>query len=511
MAKTLPDRFIVPTLDALVDVFTKRWRARMLQADPTSAVDVGVNSFPWAAGKAIVDVVFPLFGNVIRAADAYLVRNMRGQRLFDYAAEKGVDGLRPATGSTGYIIPRSIATGGANIEEGTQLFHRATNLRFRVRVTDTYVMGQAIAIEGIDVGPATNLEAGTVLEFVSAPSGVSTLADIEAQNDGFSEFVGLTGGSEAETEEELQDRIIDAQTNPPTQGNSAQVIFEAERTPGVPVAKAWVYPAFAGPGSTCVVFTIRPSTLGAPRTPSSIQMGLVESRLRVIFPTDDSITVATLLDNPVTVAVGVTWRSSSPAWVDAVPWPPSAGANSVAVMAAPAPSNTSARVEAGTTVVNPEVGKTIAVYDATTRTFKKKRIASIITLIAGQRWDLTFDFTNAASDVYALVAGQLLSPYSSSLNLLPAPVLTYVRTLGPGEQTVTLPDPGGRQQRFPFSPDAWSSVITNEGLVSAVKASGGVSDVEVVLPLTPYATPVGVLGVSSYLVRMTDFAVFPQT
>ena len=198
MAKTLPDRFIVPTVDALVNVFTKRWRARMLQADPTSTVDVGVNSFPWAAGKAIVDVVVPLFGNVVRAADAYLVRGMRGQRLFDYAEEKGVDGLRPAVGSTGYVIPRSIATGGANIDEGTLLFHRATNLRFRVRVTDTYVTGQPIGIEGIDVGPATNLDAGTVLEFVSAPSGVSTLADVEAQNDGFSQFVGLTGGSEGD-------------------------------------------------------------------------------------------------------------------------------------------------------------------------------------------------------------------------------------------------------------------------------------------------------------------------
>lgn len=511
MAKKLPSRFIVPTVDALVDIFTKRWRARMLQADPTSAVDVGVNSFPWAAGKAIVDVALPIFGNVIRAAEAYLVRGMRGQRLLDYAAEKGLDGLRPATGATGYVLPRSIATGGATIEAGTELFHRATSLRFRVRVTDTYVLGQPIAIEGIDVGPSTNLAAGTVLEFTSAPSGVSTMVDVESQNDGFGEIVGLTGGSEAETEEELQTRIIDTQANPPAGSNSAQVIHEAEKTPGVPVAKAWAVPAFAGPGSVCVLFTIRPATLGASRIPTSIQMGLVESRLRVLFATDYSITVGALVDHPITVAVGVTWRASTPGWVDAVPWPEGAGANSAVVAASPAPSNTSARVTAGSSIADPVVGKTFAVYDVVTRTFKKKRIATISVVTPGTEWDLTFDFTNAASDIYILVAAQTLSPYSPSLALLPPPFLNYIKQLGPGEQTASLPDPGGRQRRFPFSPESWSSEVTNEGLVSAAKASGGVSDVEVELPATPYPTPVGVLGVSAKLVRMTDLAAFPQT
>lgn len=511
MALQIPDRFIVPTVDALRTVFTKRWRARMLQADPSAVVDVGPKSLPDVAARVVGDVVYPLFGNVVAAAGAFLVRNLRGEPLLLYAAEKGIDGLRPATGATGYVMPRSIATGGAFVPAETVLVHRATSLRFRTRVADTYVEGQPIAIEGIDTGPATNLDAGTVLEFDSAPSGVSALVDVQEQSDGFGQIVGLTGGSEAETEEQLQDRIIEGQANPRADNNGSVIIFETERTPGVPVEKAWVVPAWCGPGSVCVLFTVRPPSLGASRIPTSVQRGIVEANLRVLFHADYSITVGALLDHPITVMAGVTWNGSTPGWVDTVPWPPSAEADSVTVVGAPAPSNTSARVLAGVAVTNPQVGQTFAVYDPTTRVFKKKRIASIITIISGEMWDLTFDFTNNASDIYSLREGQFLSPYSPSLNLLPAQVLTYFQGLGPGEQTAVLPDPGGRQRRFPFSPESWSSVVSNEGLVAAFKATKALRDIEVQLPATPFPTPVGVLGVSAKLLRVGDIAVFPQT
>jgi hypothetical protein len=86
-----------------------------------------------------------------------------------------------------------------------------------------------------------------------------------------------------------------------------------------------------------------------------------------------------------------------------------------------------------------------------------------------------------------------------------------MQTLGVGEQFASFPDPGGRQRRWPFSPEEWPNVVSNEGLVTATKASGAIADVEVLAPSTPYSTTVGTPGVSVYLLQLGDLAVFPQT
>ncbi len=513
MPLKVPTKFHLPSLDDMRQLFAKRWLARSLQADPTRPVDVGPKSLPYTAGAAVADVLYILLADVVLAGKAYLVRNMWGDRLLAYAKERvQIDGLRPAVGSSGFITARSIAVGGAPIAQGTQLFHRPTSLRFEVQLTATYFDGMPIPIVGIDTGPETNLPQGTVIEFFSAPTGVSVLADVMGQNDGFGGEVGLAGGAEAETEEQLQQRVIDAQRNPRSAGNSPQIIFEAERTKGVPVEKAWYIPAVVGPGTGCLLFTVRPATVGGTRIPTSVQEALVEATIRQPFPLDFNLTVATLLDSSVAVAAGITWASGTPGWVDTVPWPPANGANPVKVLSAPAPSNTSARVKALSAVAAPQVGQTFAVYDPATRLFKKKRIGSIIEVVAGTTWDLTFTFSNNASDTYMLVGGQMLSPYSDSLNLLPLSILRLFGTFGPGEQVVPpFVDPGMRQQRFPESPDEWPSVISNAGLVNAFKATRAVTDIEVILPETPYHTPVGVLATTAYLLRMSDLAVYPQT
>jgi hypothetical protein len=107
--------------------------------------------------------------------------------------------------------------------------------------------------------------------------------------------------------------------------------------------------------------------------------------------------------------------------------------------------------------------------------------------------------------------GQLVSPWSDSLNQLPTALITYMLGLGPGEQFATLPDPGVRGRREPESPSSWPSTIGNADLVGAIKATPPISDIVLRLPSqTPYPTPVGVPGVSVYLFTLGDLAVFVE-
>jgi hypothetical protein len=163
------------------------------------------------------------------------------------------------------------------------------------------------------------------------------------------------------------------------------------------------------------------------------------------------------------------------------------------------------------TTVAPQVAQTLALYNLGAGVFQRKKILTVTPVTAGRSWDLTFDTTNNASDLYVPVPGQLVSPWSDSLNQLPGTVVTYMLGLGPGEQFATFPDPGVRGRREPESPVSWPSTLGNADLVGAIKAAPPVSDVVLRLPSQlPYPTPVGVPGVSAYLFMLGDLAAFVE-
>lgn len=507
----IPEGLYTPTRDGVVADAKNSWTVRSLEADPTKAVDVGQGTFPGTLAEVLGDLSMPHYANETTIAKSWLVRNTFGERLERLAVEKlgAEDGARrPAIGASGYIEATQIIAGGAHLDTTVTLVDPRTGLRFRVLEENDYSDGNPIAIIGVDTGPATNLAQGTLLQFEAQPLGVSSTATILSQNDGTGAVVGLTGGRDAETDAELQARIIDADTNPPAAGNNAQVVFVAQKTAAVAVEKAFVYPAWMGPGSTAVAFTLRPDA-SASRVPNSVQRGLVEADLRSSFAKDWTITVPTILTQDLAIALGVTWADPARGWVDGTPWPEYIAGDPVLV--SQVTGSLALRATTGTTTTAPTVGQTVALYSATTKSFKRKRISAVAVVTAGKSWDLTFTDALGASDSFTPTVGQMVSPWSLSLNRLPASMVTYARSLGPGEMFASLPDPGGRRKRWPFSPSAWPSVVTNEGVVGAARASKAIQDVEVLLPATPYATTVGTPGVSVYLLQFTDFAAFPQT
>lgn len=505
---------ILPEREDIASDVRNAWLARSTQADATRPADVSKGSLPHTVGEVMADTLLPFYSNHNKIARSFVVRGMTGERLERYAKERlplNADGTvrLPATGGTGYVEATKIATGGAYIEEGTTILHRPTQVRIEVAVSDTYQDGDPIPVRAITTGPTSNLDANAPLLFDSPPAGVSQTATVLEQNDGTGTLVGLVGGREEETDAELQDRVIEAQSNPPAAGNSAEIVQTAQRTGGVPVQKAFIIPSWFGPGTACVAFTLRPD-VSATRIPNSTQRGLVAANLAT-FPTDYNLSIASVLAQSVDVRLGVSWISGAATWVDVTPWPEHVAADPVHVDGAVAIATGGFRLTTTQDTTTPQVGQTFALFDLPSKTFKRKRIASVAVVVANRSWDLTFTTVNAASDTYVPEDGALVSPWSPSLLRVPAQLVTYMQTLGPGEQFASLPDPGGRQRRWPFSPEQWPSVISNEGLVNATKASGAISDVEVLAPSTPYATTVGTPGVSVYLLQLGDLAIYPQT
>lgn len=507
-----PD-IILPEHDDIATDFRDAWEARGAQGSPARVIDTSEGTLPYKISKAAADVVMPLYANHNAIAQSFLVRNMTGDRLERYAREKleeNEDGsIRlPATGAAGYFEADKIAAGGSFILAGTMLIHRATNTRYEVTTEGTYLDGEALPIRGISTGPSTNLDADTVLVFDSPPAGCSQGGKVLAQNDGTGALVGLTGGRVAETDEELQQRVIYSQKNPEAAGNSAEVVTQAQKTGGVPVQKAFAIPAWFGPGSISVPFVLRPDA-SISRIPNNAHRAAVTAQLRSKFPADYSITVPFVLAQSFTLAIGVSWISTARGFMDLNPWPAYIQGDPVVVDGIP--TSTALRATTGTDTTTPIVGQTVALFDKTVNKFRRKRIKTVTEVVPNRSWDLEFDTSLSISEVFTPAVGALISPYSLSLQRLVPQMIAYVRTLGPGEMFASLPDPGGRQRRWPFSPDEWPSVVTNEAIVNAAKASGAVSDSVVFLPSVPYATDVGTPGVSVYLLQLSDFGVFPQT
>ena len=92
------------------------------------------------------------------------------------------------------------------------------------------------------IGGSGNLEAGETLTLVQAVAGVSGSAVV----------VSMTGGGDAETDEELRARLLTALQAPPMGGSAADYVTWALEVPGV--TRAWCYPLYLGLGTVGLSF-----------------------------------------------------------------------------------------------------------------------------------------------------------------------------------------------------------------------------------------------------------------
>lgn len=493
----LPGEIVTDARDVTLQKYARDYGLRQ------PAADTGPGTQPYLDGASFADGMMVIYNDAVVIGNQTNVRGTFGQPLIDLGTSEGVF-PQPATGASGFVAAQA-SSGGGTILAGDTLQHKATSLHFQCTESALYLDGQPVPIIGIDTGPATNLAAGVILEWDSPRSGINIQAAITLQNDGS----GLSGGADAQSDEQYQDAIIERRTNPPAAGNDAAYQAAVEKTPGLSVEKAFTDPAIKGAGTIAVMFTMSPSTVGGSRIPNTAQLALVEANLKAQFPADDGIFVCTLLPQLVPVAFEISWAKGAQGWADFAPWPAWIPGDAVKVDGAITPTATSCRLTTGTATTTPQPGQTIGFYSLA-GAFFRKRILSVVVVIATKSWTLTFDTSNNASDTtYTPVAGQMASPWSESLPSIVAPIQGYFAGLGPGEQVSTFFDAGLRQRRSPNSLTAFPSTITNR-LVQPVQNVAAVGDAVLLAPTVPFATTVGTPAVSSNLIELGDVAAFPE-
>lgn len=146
------------------------------------------------------------------------------------------------------------------IPTGT-LLRRADGERFETTTDATIVAGVAtLELRAVLAGLAGNSPAATVLRLVSPISGVSASAEVDVD--------GITGGLEAETDEELRARVLQRLGEPPQGGAARDYVRWALEVEGV--TRAWSFQNYLGLGTVGVGFTVDDDPTGPFPTPSKV-------------------------------------------------------------------------------------------------------------------------------------------------------------------------------------------------------------------------------------------------
>lgn len=503
----LPGEIVVPTRDTLIEQWKRSHRLRVPDAD------TGPGTQPDVDARVAADALMPVYAAAKMAGRNAVLEEARGAALEQWGEREGVGGRRDAVGASGYVTIAA-STGGTTIVEGDELVDENTNLTFMAAETRLYLNGDAAPILGKDTGPATNLDAGTPLKWVSPRPGCGSVATVTAQSDGS----GLTGGRERESDDEYLARIQNEKRTRAASGNDAEYQLAAEATPQVAVQKAFTYPAIFGPGTTSVVFTMRPLRPGGSRVPTALQVSLVEAHVTSQMPADDGALFGLVAEEDVDVVYRIRWAEFAQGWEDLVQWPPyyepTPDSGPAAIVVSSVLSSTAFVLKPAnddyTDAPAPQAGQTIGFYDNAKAALRRKRIGSVLDIGGGGfgPWFITCDTSNNASDAsYTPEIGQRAMPWSEGLaDLLPG-LLSYFDSLGPGEQVSSFHDEGRRQRRVPRPPREWPHTLTDRALTNAI-ALDELEEIEVLegAGVTP---SVGTPGVVSNILKLRHVAFFP--
>ena len=245
----LPEDFAVPTRPELINRYERDVRIRQ----PGAKVGEGTLARMDAANT--VDLLLPVYANSVLAYENTTLADASLASLKEKAVAKGLPALLPASGSTGFVTARAV-TGGVYIAAGKIIKDDKASLSFKCTSGKTYADGDPVPIRAIDVGPSTNLAAGTVLRWESTTPGLGELATVLEDPNGF----GLRGGRNEESIDELRKRIGDAEADPAAGTNAAQVrkfAKDAATAKGIAMQEVFVHSAAEGPNTYAYCFTVR--------------------------------------------------------------------------------------------------------------------------------------------------------------------------------------------------------------------------------------------------------------
>lgn len=328
-----------------------------------------------------------------------------------------------------------------------------------------------VPVVTIDVGADTKAVAGTVVKFVSPPSGMFIEAKVAPSQP-------LSGGTDAESDGRKRDRILNHRRNLPSGGNWAHALEVALNALGS-VQYAWVYPALGGPSSAKVVIArdFDESLFLFTRQLNSAAVKVVRDAIHKEFPDQMEIVVQSVVDKANDAAVTVTIPNSvfsggnGLGWVDSAPWPPLAGGDTkVSITSYSGPLTVNAL-----TATPPVAGQTHIMWWSSVDQQFQTRLVTAFTGSSGA-WNLTLDAPLVDHNNVKAQVGEYISPAAVRSDAYGKTWRKVMRGLGPGENTSDS-NRVPRALRHPFPADAWTSTLGGRVLESILDENPEISDI----------------------------------
>jgi hypothetical protein len=328
-----------------------------------------------------------------------------------------------------------------------------------------------VPVVTIDTGADTNAASGTVVKFVSPPSGMNVEARVSVSQP-------LSGGENAESDGRKRDRISNRRKNVPAGGNWAHAVEIALGALGT-VQGVWVYPALGGPGSAKVAIArdYDDAAFLFTRELNAFAVKTVRDAIHAAFPDQMELVVQSVADQATDVALQLSLPPSVFAggnglgWSDSAPWPPLAGGDTKVTIASV--SGSTIEVDASTSTA-PVAGQTHVMWWSSV---DQKFFTRLVTAQSGSSgsWTLTLDAPLVAHDNSGPVVGEYISPDASRADSYGKLWRGVMRRLGPGENTVDA-NRVPRALRHPFPADDWPSNLGARAIDELLNASPEISD-----------------------------------
>jgi len=200
---------------------------------------------------------------------------------------------KPATAAEGEDILRLVGDAGSTFTSGAQLAHEDGTL-YQLTESGTIPAGgyADVSIGALDTGSGTRKQAGQVLTFLTAPAGIESAAELQADLD--------QGGEDEESDGAYSVRILDKIRAPGMGGNAHDYVVWAMQVAGVD--SAYCYPTRQGLGTVDVAALH--SGRGTARLLTSLQNAALQAYIDTVRPVSVAdFRVLTVSAEPVDVEV----------------------------------------------------------------------------------------------------------------------------------------------------------------------------------------------------------------
>lgn len=236
-----------PTVESLTADGLRYYRAQLYTRGVTvSSANLATQKGGdrWMTVSGFANSLAVVLANSRALEDAQMPDTATGDDLVRLCA---VYGITPSTGAGATGNVTVTCTGTVTYAADQEATSVTTGKRYKVTTVTTVTNGQTVPVQGIDIGPSTDLAAGEVLTWTSPPNGSATTCVVDAG--------GLTNGVAADTDGTLRRRLLERLQKPQNGGSWAHYRSWAEKASAA-VETAYVYPAAQGPGTVHIAYTI---------------------------------------------------------------------------------------------------------------------------------------------------------------------------------------------------------------------------------------------------------------